>query len=62
MEIAFGVIKISPDDFWNMGLMEWHAAVRGYNKANGVKEASQPRPFDDAFVAAHNAQFKARAK
>ena len=62
MEIAFGVINISPDVFWTMGLMEWLAAVRGYNKANGVKEKPHARPFDDSFVALHNAQFKARAK
>jgi len=63
MELAFGVLNMSPDDFWNQTLMEWQARVRGFQKSKQpASKKPEVRPWNDAFIAEHNANFKARRK
>lgn len=59
MELAFGVLNMSPDDFWNQTMMEWQARVRGFQKSKGGKEDKQPK-FSNLKEAAkyHNEQLK----
>lgn len=44
MEIAFGVLRLSPSDFWAMTPAEFHAALDGYIAARrgGGGTASAP--------------------
>jgi len=35
MEIGMGILKTSPDDFWNMTLYEFMCVYRGYLKGIG---------------------------
>ena len=32
METAFGKMQIRPDDFWNMSLPEFFAAINGFSE------------------------------
>ena len=37
MEIAFGVLKLAPGDFWSMTTVEFRAALDGHREAMGLK-------------------------
>lgn len=37
MKIGLGHLRLSPDDFWNMTLVEFFAACDGYMESKGVK-------------------------
>ena len=34
MEIGLGIIRISPNDFWNMSIYEFYSAVEGFKEFN----------------------------
>ena len=34
MEIAFGIVGLSPKDFWNMSMIEFFSAVEGFKEFN----------------------------
>jgi uncharacterized phage protein (TIGR02216 family) len=36
MEIAFGVLRLSPESFWKMTPCEWQAGVRGWKQSRGI--------------------------
>lgn len=49
MELAFGVLHLTPDTFWNMSMMEFSASVKGYRKSNGLVGTSQDPALSDKF-------------
>ncbi len=42
MEIAFGVLKLAPGDFWSMTTVEFPAALDGHREALGVIDMPPP--------------------
>ena len=34
MEIGFGILCLSPNDFWNMSLYEFYSALDGFKEYN----------------------------
>jgi hypothetical protein len=45
MEIALGVMEMSPDDFWGMTMGEFAAKFDGWQERNGGKGKSKPPPM-----------------
>ncbi len=41
IQVAIGVLKIPPKDFWDMGLPELYLAIDGYVEANNMGQ----KPF-----------------
>jgi hypothetical protein len=60
MELAFGVLNMSPNDFWGQTMIEWNCRVRGYQKANTKQEAEPELKSFKAFAKQHNAQLRDR--
>lgn len=36
-KLAFGYMRMRPDDFWNMSLIEWGDAIAGLAEKNGSR-------------------------
>lgn len=45
MEIAFGVLKLAPRDFWCMTTVEFRAALDGHREALGLRGKAAPPPL-----------------
>jgi uncharacterized phage protein (TIGR02216 family) len=42
MRIGLGVLRLRPDDFWAMSLIEFFAATDGYLDSKGVRRKGGP--------------------
>jgi len=53
MRIGLGHLRMRPDDFWRMTLVEFFAAVDGYLEAKGVRKGGDAQaPLTQAEVEA----------
>ena len=43
MEIAFGIVGLSPKDFWNMSMIEFFSAVEGFKEFNTDQTKKQSK-------------------
>ena len=41
-ELAFGAMKLAPQDFWRMSLVEWSAAIDGHARSLGADGSVVP--------------------
>ncbi len=53
MQIAFGILRLSPQEFWQMTPCEWMAALQGWRILHGFPEYSDAINRDELAALMH---------
>lgn len=46
MEIGLGIVGLSPEDFWNMSIIEFYSALEGFKEFN-TDQSKKPLTKDE---------------